>query len=492
MADPPVVVIGSGPTGAMATAALAARGVEVLLLDEGVHAPRGIVVRVAGNTLLRRMAWADYRADRLDPTSAPDVEWYSSLALGGLSNFWTAAVPRFAPDDFTEGARLHERYRWPVDYDALVPFYEIAERHLALTAGDAIPGVPANVARYHHDLPEDWAAIATAAAQAGHGVGAMPLAKGRPWMVARRGTEFNSYHCVLAPLLARGAFRLVRGARATALNWSSSQGRVESVDYVDVVSGERRTVPARAVVVAAGAIDSTVLLMRSRSSDFPRGLGNTQDLLGRYLHDHPREWWVLQTRSPLRALAHPVYVARRSHAASEPLLAASLTIGLASKAQRANTYLRRSATTFGVQVFGTMVPTPDRSLTIADGDLGTDPIRPRITLAYDRSTIANLEIGRERILEVLATAGVAATVPGPFHELHPGSSVHWGGSVRMHEDPQHGVLDGWNRVHDAPNVAVVDSSSFTTGPEKNPTLTAMALAARAADKLATDLHAGTL
>jgi choline dehydrogenase-like flavoprotein len=438
------------------------------------------------------MAWADYRADRLDPSSAPAVEWYSSLSLGGLSNYWTAAVPRFAPADFTEGARLDERYRWPVDYDALVPFYEAAERHLALTASDPISGVPPNVARYHHDLPADWAAVARSAARGGHAVGAMPLAKGRPWMVARRGTEFNSYHCVLAPLLERRAFRLVCGARVVGLNWSSARGAVESVDYVDVTTGERRTVPARAVVVAAGAIDSTVLLMRSRSADFPHGLGNTRDLLGRYLHDHPREWWVLQTRTPLRALAHPVYIARREHDSSEPLLASSLTVGLASKAQRMRTYLRRTSTTFGVQVFGTMVPTPERSLTICDGDLGDDAVRPRITLGYDGPTIANLESGRSRIVDVLASAGIAATVPGPFHELHPGSSVHWGGSVRMHDDPEHGVLDGWNRLHDAPNVAVVDSSCFTTGPEKNPTLTAMALAARAADKLARDLHAGAL
>ena len=58
------------------------------------------------------------------PGVDPGVDWYSSLSLGGLSNFWTAAVPRFAPDDFIEGARLDERYRWPVTYDDLEPYYE--------------------------------------------------------------------------------------------------------------------------------------------------------------------------------------------------------------------------------------------------------------------------------------------------------------------------------------------------------------------------------
>jgi choline dehydrogenase-like flavoprotein len=57
----------------------------------------------------------------------------------------------------------------------------------------------------------------------------------------------------------------------------------------------------------------------------------------------------------------------------------------------------------------------------------------------------------------------------------------------MHADPALGVVDAWNRVHDARNIIVCDASCFTTGPEKNPTLTAMAIAARAARRLATDL-----
>ena len=80
------------------------------------------------------------------------------------------------------------------------------------------------------------------------------------------------------------------------------------------------------------------------------------------------------------------------------------------------------------------------------------------------------------------------------HEIsaqhYPGLSIHYGGTIRMHKDPEYGVLDGWNRVHEAPNLLVTDASCFTTGPEKNPTLTMMALAMRAADKLAEDLKRG--
>ena len=491
MDDEPIVVIGSGPCGAMAAATLVDRGLEVLLLDAGQRAPRGLIVKAAGNTLIRRMGWAEYSTDRQDPATDPGIDWVSSLSLGGLSNYWTAAVPRFAAQDFTDGARLDERYRWPVGYDDLSPYYERAERALTVTAGDPINGVPPNVARFRYQLPQQWRKLAATAQRHGHGVGAMPMAKGHPWMVARRGTEFSSYHCVIEPLLGSTRFQLRAGARALRLDWSAPSGRVQAVEVLDAITRARDTVRARAVVVAAGAIDSTVLLLRSTSDDFPAGLGNTHGLVGRYLHDHPREWWLAVPAQPLPALAHPVYVARRDHDRSGPLTGASLTLGLSTRAERLRTYYGGRSSAIGVQVFGTMVPTDDVGVRLA-GPADDPATRPLISLRYDDAAVATLLAARQRLPEVFADAGMTLTLPGPFHELRPGSSVHYGGSVRMHTDPRHGVLDASNRVHDARNVVVCDSSSFTTGPEKNPTLTAMALAARAADLLADDLAAGVL
>ena len=72
--------------------------------------------------------WADYESEGSRPASTPGVEWYASLSLGGLSNYWTSAIPRFAPEDFTDGARLDERYGWPVTYDELAPYYDAPSR----------------------------------------------------------------------------------------------------------------------------------------------------------------------------------------------------------------------------------------------------------------------------------------------------------------------------------------------------------------------------
>jgi choline dehydrogenase-like flavoprotein len=482
--DDQVIVIGSGPCGAAAAARLVARGVRVVMLDAGLHPPRGFLARVAGRTVWRRKGWTDYARHRHDAASDEGLVWMSSLSLGGLSNYWTAAVPRYAPADLIDGARVDERYAWPVTYDELVPYYELIEATMGLTVGDPIHGVPPGLARHRHRLPADWRAVTTRAQQHGHGVGALPMARGRPSMIARRGTEFSSYHCMVVPLERSPAFRLVTGAYVTRLVWSSPVGRVTAVEYVDRRTGDRRQVHARAVVVAAGTIDSTVILLRSTSDDFPNGLGNSAGLLGRYLHDHPREWWPIELATSMPVLVHPLYVARADHEGSEPLMASSLTVGMTdSLPDRLRTFYGGRSRRFGVQVLGTMVPTPDVGVTIG----AWEGSRPAIHLRYDDQARKNMTAARDRIREVLGSAGLGVEVPGPFHDLTPGESVHFAGTVRMHANPEFGVLDRWNRMHDVSNVAVVDPSCFPTGPEKNPTLTAMALAARAADQLAEEL-----
>ena len=164
-----------------------------------------------------------------------------------------------------------------------------------------------------------------------------------------------------------------------------------------------------------------------------------------------------------------------------------MTIGLTNRASRLKTYYRGSSRAFGVQVFGTMAPQPTVGVKLCDDANDVVDRRPYIDIVYDDSTRANLVSARQRIVDVFAAARVRVRVPGPFHDLRPGSSVHYGGTVRMHRSPAFGALDAWNRLHEVPNVVVVDSSAFTTGPEKNPTLTAMAIADRAATRLAEDV-----
>jgi choline dehydrogenase-like flavoprotein len=148
--------------------------------------------------------------------------------------------------------------------------------------------------------------------------------------------------------------------------------------------------------------------------------------------------------------------------------------------------------TLGFSVFGTMAPSSDNWVAL-------DPTRPgmdgapglQLHISYPPGARQALDQARDDLAHVLNQAGFEPRIR-IWHVEPVGDSKHYGGTCRMHRSSRFGMLDGWNRLHAVPNVAVVDSSAFTTGPEKNPVLTAMALAARASHRLAGDLKAGDL
>ena len=101
----------------------------------------------------------------------------------------------------------------------------------------------------------------------------------------------------------------------------------------------------------------------------------------------------------------------------------------------------------------------------------------------------NMINAREHLMQLMDDAGHKGTRREIVPTLFPGTAKHYGGAARMHASPKFGVTDAFSRLHEISNVFVVDASCFTTGAEKNPTLTVMALAARSADRLARDLRA---
>lgn len=143
----------------------------------------------------------------------------------------------------------------------------------------------------------------------------------------------------------------------------------------------------------------------------------------------------------------------------------------------------------GYSIFGTMIPTAEDCVTLLPGAGRGERSRIGFALRYPRQAVEVLESARDELVALLGEAGWAPQID-VFKIEPPGSSVHYGGTCRMHASSKHGVVDKFCRVFGARNVVVADSAVFTTGPEKNPVLTAMALAARASERLADDLRAG--
>ena len=486
-----VVVVGTGPAAAAAAVVLSEAGQEPLLLEAGSgSAGLGLTARVRGLTFAKVRPALARRSD-LTMTGDPKAELFEELAPGGLSNHWACAVPRFSPDDFDDATRAGVEYSWPLGYAELAPWYDRIEPllHIAGPAAD-VPRLPAGRLKDRWSLAPEWEAVAREVSTSGRDLIAMPYAYGSETILTRSATAFNAYTRLIKPILQRGGLSLRFDTRAQTLEWSNTERRVVAVHCRDVGTGARLRIPCRAVVLAAGAVNSAQILLESTSGEFPEGLGNRHGVLGRYLHDHPLAKVFVELGRRV-SLAPASYLTRSSLAGSDPLYAAAC-MQWNSASHMARTLLSGHpglTSRLGFSLFGTMIPTREDQIAIDRRAPSSDTRSPLLfSLRYPQRCVQELERAKDDLLAGLERAGWAPRLK-VFHVEVPGNSVHYGGTCRMHESPRFGVVDAFSRVHGAPNVIVADSSVFTTGPEKNPVLTAMALAARASDRLARDLRA---
>jgi choline dehydrogenase-like flavoprotein len=488
-----VVVIGTGPAAAATAVVLSEAGQQPLLLEAGSASARlGLTARVRGLTLLKvRPSLA--RRSNVTMTGDPQAELFEKLAPGGLSNHWACAVPRFSPDDFDDAARAGVEYTWPLGYADLAPWYDRIEPllHIAGATADA-PSLPAGRIRDRWSLAPEWEALARQVSTHARDLLAMPYAYGSETILTRSATAFNAYTRLIKPSLKRGRLSVRYDTHAERLEWSNTEQRVVAVHCRDTRTGASLRIACGAVVLAAGAVNSARILLESTSAEFPDGLGNRHGVLGRYLHDHPLAKIVVDLGRRV-SLAPASYVTRPSLARSEPLYAAAC-MQWNSASHMARTWLSGhpgQTSRLGFSVFGTMIPTREDCVAIDRRAAASERSPLQFSLRYPRRAVVELERAKDELLTCLERAGWAPRLK-VFRVEAPGNSVHYGGTCRMHESPRFGVVDAFSRVHGAPNVVVADSGVFTTGPEKNPVLTAMALAARAADQLARDLPAFTV
>jgi choline dehydrogenase-like flavoprotein len=492
--DSRVVIIGSGPAGAAAAVFLEQAGADVLVLEAGTERSElGLTLRLGGMTVAKHRRALRQRT-HVTRTADDNAELNEELAPGGLSNHWSCAVPRFSEDDFRDARRAGKEWEWPVGYADLAPWYDRVEPLLHIAGPtESAPQLPAGKVRDARELGADWRALVASAERSGRSILPMPYAYGAQSTVTFSGTVFNAFVRLVKPLLRSGRVSIRYGSRAVRLEWSAAKRRVEAVIVRDAVTGVESRVPCRAVVVAAGAINSAELLLRSSSADFPEGLGNTHGVLGRYLHDHPLGKLVIDLGTPMPI--HPAsYVTRLSLDRSPPLYAAA-GMQWSGAAIYARSLLERTpgrSPEIGFSVFGTMIPTRDNWVALdKTGKSGDDRTGLDLHISLPAEAIQVLEQTRAEILELLTSAGLE-----PRQRIWKieaaGNSNHYGGTCRMHAEPEFGMLDAHSRMHGVPNVVVADSAAFTTSPEKNPVLTAMTLSARASDRLAQDLKSGDL
>jgi choline dehydrogenase-like flavoprotein len=294
-------------------------------------------------------------------------------------------------------------------------------------------------------------------------------------------------------------------AREIALD---SSGRAKGVVYFDRNRTEH-SVEARAVVLAANAIETPRLLLLSTSSRYPSGLANSSGLVGKYLLDHLDAGALAYCEEllegwkgvPVSAMLQDFYETNQRNPfvrgwLLEVSTGGSWPIALARRIGGwGSTHKAAMKRRFGheLSIFAQGEQTPDiRNQVLLDPTM-TDhfglPV-PKIVSEARGNDLPMLKAMSQSIRELLTAMGVKEVLSEWSHQ--PGASTHYMGTCRMGTDPRNSVVDRWGRTHDVPNLFIADGSTFVTGGAAHPTLTLMALAARTSDHIVERFKTGDI
>jgi len=537
------IIIGTGAAGGIVACVLAEAGKHVLLLERGL----ALSFADVGRDHLRNQRLAIYGHNAgpelagnprvfVDPQGRSrlvkphELDYHNNAAcVGGGTRVYGAQAWRFHPDDFRmaskygvpDGSSLVD---WPITYETLEPFYERAEWELG-AAGDG-DGIRNQIPRRrNYPLPAvppspQTVALENSARQLGWRTSPVPLLinteayRGRSACVACKycvgfacptDAKTGTQNTVIPRALATGNCELKTSAVAEAIE-TDDRGNVIGVSYFVNSSGTPQQVTARSrlVIISAGAIESARLLLNSRSSFHPTGLGNEYDQVGRNLQGHlyPRAYGLSSTKV-FNGIGPGVTIATIQFNHDNPgiigggMLADdfikppidfwydSLPPDLPRWGAENKRFMRDNYTRV-MHVRGPVqdIPNPDGRVTVDDTvrDKWGVPVA-RLSGTTHPATVDAAEFMRERGEQWLRASGcekVWSTQPG----LILSGRQHQAGTCRMGSDAKNSVTDEWGRIHNHDNLFVVDGSLHVTNGGFNPVLTIMALAFRSAEYLA--------
>lgn len=518
------LIVGAGPTGAVAAKRLAEAGMRVVVLEQGdwpdYHKARA---DHADFELTAGRDWAANPNRRQGPADYPvgddesDISAVLYNAVGGGTVIYAAHWQRNLPSDFRVRTLDGVGDDWPLSYEDLEPYYEQVENDFGVSglAGDPafppgkgppLPPAPLapmgrRVARAHNELGWHWWPAPNAIATRPYGALSECTQRGTCMWGCVEGAKGSVDRTHWPGNLSLGV-QLVTGARVRRLE-VGPRGLVTGATYVDR-DGREHFQAADVTILAANGIGTPRLLLASASDRFPDGLANCSGLVGRRLMMHPfgtvvglfdedlgsthgvwgqhlhslefyetdaSRGFVRGAKWGLQPTGGPVSMTRAYPWGDNAIWGEGFHEGVRKR-------LGRSAM-WGIVAED--LPDEDNRVVLDPQRSDSDGIpAPKLIYRMSENSHRLLEFHLARARESLEAAGAYETVIAP---LIRETGWHLLGTCKMGVDPAASVVDAWGRAHDVPNLYIFDGSIWPTSSGMNPTATIAAMSLRCADRL---------
>ena len=536
-----VVVIGTGASGGMAAWNLTRQGINVLLLDAGERFdPDKFWMALLPYERREKIGRGErppqfFLSAKEQPLLTPPGSKYTLYRVwghGGKTNIWGRVSLRYSDLDF----KVNDGYGipWPFEYKDIKPYYDRVDQLIGVCGGqddtDSLPG-----SKFHLPPPalrcSEWALK-----NAGLRIG-IQIVQGRRANLTRThrgraachycgdcgsgcttGSFFNSAMHLLPEAIKTGRLKIISNAVVARITVDPKTGLANGVQYFHRHTGKEEQVRAKVVVLGASTVDSTRILLNSKSKLYPDGIGNTSGVIGRYFTEQFRfHATVFLPHLYHRKTTHDsgiggehIYMPRFNHRDGRKrdyVRGFGMQFwgsGCQNNASWARDLpgfgkefkkeiLKRYPALFQLHPYGEIPPREENRIEVDESRLDRYGVPlPRIQLNYTEN---ELKMSEEMCDTVEA---LVAEARGEFFNYQrgnwdlPGSAIHEHGTCRMGNDPKNSALNAFNQMHAVKNLFVVDGSSFPSATEKNPTLTILAVAWRASDYLAEEIKKGNL
>lgn len=463
-------------------------------------------------------------------------DWIRGYQVGGKSLLWARQTQRWSKYDFEGPGRDGFAVDWPIRYDDIAPWYSHVEKFAGIAGNhdglETLPDGEFLPAWEMNAVEKDMTARIN-----GHYKGSRNVIIGRcahltkpneihkqqgrgqcqARSLCERGCPFGGYFSSNASTipwaLKSGNLTLRPDSVVHSIIYDEKKGKATGVRVIDAHTKEATEYYAKIIFVNGATMNSNLIMLNSTSSRFPNGLGNDSGVLGKYVAFHNYRGNVYAT---MDGYLDSYYYGRRPTAIMMPNF---------RNVQKQEMDFRRGYMTFYsvvrtgwghetdgpqlggqfkeniaepgqwvvyTQMQGETIPkeTNHVSLSKDEKDQWGIPLL-KTSVAYDDNDVKSMKDFMAQASEMLDIAGCKNISTHDTNQA-PGLDIHEMGGVRMGKDPKTSILNGWNQVHSCPNVFVTDGSCMVSTSTQNPSLTFMAITARAANHAVEELKKGNI